>query len=453
MTENKYTQFFQKIKEFKTKQYKQKQRGLNDFNPLSIVRNYHDEVYLHSTMIGALLDPKGLHYQDTLFLEKFFDVLDLDDFELDLTNITVGVEYHDIDLYITDGTKHIIIENKIWAEDQPCQIIKYINIIKEENDLYVDDSVPAQSPKIEDIYVLYLTPNDMKKIPSEHILNNNYISFKEDDEYKLDRCSKRANTKSLIPNGLKNYQVKYKKINYKDDILSWLNKCLDEVQNITNLNESIKRYIGVVEMVNNNYKGKVMSIMEYIKNIKDTNEQKNYIKILNEIENDYKKSKSDIKKDFFINRLTKYLNAHLKDDWRVKFVGNKKDINKKYKVNIQFYKEEDWNIVYWLRFEKNNINDMYWAIAKKNNVNIANIQDKLYKNSLIDGHKTTSTSLLWKKSSCDIEENIVLLINKEYDTLSQNILNEFYKVMKQLENNYKYSIEDMNNDLLQNNSK
>ncbi|RLA84609.1 MAG: hypothetical protein DRG78_00895 [Epsilonproteobacteria bacterium] len=444
-----YESFFDDIKKFKIEQNKQKQEGKNDFNILTTVRNYHDEVYLHSSMIGALLDPKGLHYRDTLFLEKFFDVLKLDDFELDLSNVTVGVEYHDIDLYITDGTKHIIIENKIWADDQACQIIKYINIIKEENDLYTDDSEPKQPPKIEDIYVLYLTPNDTKKVSSEHTVDDKYISFKKDKdgEDKLGDCSKRANTKSLVPNGLKNYQVKYKKINYKDDILNWLNKCTQEVKNITNLNEAVNQYIDVVKMVNNNYKGKVMSIMEYIKNIKDTNEQQNYIQILNEIGSDYKKSKSDIKKEFFTNSLISYLKENIKDGWKIKFFGNETDINKKYKVNIQFYKEEDWNIVYWLRFEKNNINDMYWAIANKNNADITTIQNKLYKNSLIDNHKTTSTSLLWKKSSYDIEENIVLLINNNQETLAQNILEEFNKIMIQLENNYKYSIEDMNNDL------
>ena len=71
MDEKDYEVFFKKIEKFKIEQQKQKQRGLNDFNLLSTVRKYHDEVYLHSTMIGALLDPNGLHYQDTLFLEKF----------------------------------------------------------------------------------------------------------------------------------------------------------------------------------------------------------------------------------------------------------------------------------------------------------------------------------------------------------------------------------------------
>jgi len=73
---NNYSDFFEHILKFKEKQTKQKQRGLNDFNLLSTVRKYHDEVYLHSTMIGALLSPDGLYYQDTLRykLSCFFKV-------------------------------------------------------------------------------------------------------------------------------------------------------------------------------------------------------------------------------------------------------------------------------------------------------------------------------------------------------------------------------------------
>jgi len=255
-----YKDFFEKIEKFRLKQEKQKQRGLNDFNLLSTVRKYHDEVYLHSTMMGALLNPKGLHYQHTLFLEKFLEIIQLDNFSFNLEDTLVHIEYNDIDLYLTDGNKHLIIENKIWAKDQPCQIMKYINIIKEEYDLSVDDN---KIPKIDDIYVLYLTPNN-KKYPYEHKVENGFISF-DGEESKLDSCSGRTETKKLVPNGLKNYQVRYKKINYENNILDWLQSCQYEVQNITNLNEAIRQYIDIVKMVNNNYKEKVMSLSEALK--------------------------------------------------------------------------------------------------------------------------------------------------------------------------------------------
>ncbi|RLA78633.1 MAG: hypothetical protein DRG78_14650, partial [Epsilonproteobacteria bacterium] len=245
MSENKmkeYTGFFKEIEKFKEKQNKQKQRGLNDYNILTTVLESHDEVRLHSRMIGSLLNPDGLHYQNTLFLEKFLDELALDNFEMDLNNIKIEVEYKNIDLYITDGNKHIIIENKIWAEDQPCQIIKYINIIKEEYNLDVDEN-----NIIHDMRVIYLTPQN-KKVSDEHKVEGNYISF-SGSENKLKECSKRDNTKALVPNELKNYKVLFKKIGYKKEVISWLQKCQYEIQNITNLNEAIKQYMGVVKMI------------------------------------------------------------------------------------------------------------------------------------------------------------------------------------------------------------
>jgi len=258
MEEKDYKNFFDKLKDFKAIQDKQKQRGLNDFNLLTIVRKYHDEVYLHSAMIGALLDSKGLHYQDTLFLEKFLDMLDLKNFELDFNNTIVEVEYKDIDLYITDGSKHIIIENKIFAGDQPCQVMKYINIIKEQYDLEVtNDNIP----KIEDIRVVYLTPQSKEK-PNMHNLdqddyNQKYISYSNDESLK--KCSEDMNRTKRIRFKLKNYKVKYQKNNYYD-IFDWLTNCLSEVRNITNLNEAIKQYIVVVQKVNKKYEGNVVTI-------------------------------------------------------------------------------------------------------------------------------------------------------------------------------------------------
>lgn len=325
-TEDEYINIFEEIKKFKLKQQKQKQRGLNDYNLLTTVLKPHDEVRLHSRMIGSLLNPDGLHYQDTLFLEKFLEIIDLKDFELNPNNITVGIEYHDIDLYITDGSKHIIIENKIWAEDQPCQIIKYINIIKEENNLTIDDSV---IPKVEDIYVLYLTQRN-KEMSEDHVLyDEGYITFDTHLIDKLDECSKKSNTKLLVPNGLKNYQAKYKKMNYENDIFNWLNMCIKEVENITNLNEAIKQYIHVVMMLNNNYEGAVMTLENEIL------KEKNNYELAQEIENSLPKLR-DKTIDKFFNELVILLQNELGDSWTVKVDG---DLSKPWKFPLKIYKK------------------------------------------------------------------------------------------------------------------
>jgi len=274
-----YKNFFDNLLTFKDLQNKQKARGLNDFNLLTTVLKYHDEVRLHSRMIGALIDPSGMHYQGTLFLEKFINSIGLSDFGLNFSNVTIGIEYKDIDLYITDGTKHVIIENKIWAEDQPCQIIKYVNIIVEENK--ASFNYPKENSVLDEslLRVFYLTPRN-KDVSIDHKITDGYIEYKNTSE-SLKKYSENMKIKKTIDFDLKNYKAKYKKIGYKK-ILKWLKESHDEIRNITNLSESINQYINVVERVNKNYKGNVMTLESYM----DNNEELyQYLKELTEVKN------------------------------------------------------------------------------------------------------------------------------------------------------------------------
>lgn len=325
----KYENFFEEIKKFQEKQKKQKQRGLNDYNLLTVVLEPHDEVRLHSRMIGSLLNPDGLHYQNTLFLENFIDEIKLDDFELDLENIYVGVEYRDIDIYITDGTKHIIIENKIWAGDQSCQIIKYINIIVEENKNSFFNPQENDTISKDLLRVVYLTPQN-KDLPDEHIVEEDYISFNSDKKSNLAQCSEKMKSAGTIDFDLKNYKVKYKKINYKD-IVNWLQKCKHEVQNITNLNEAIRQYIDVVKMINKDYEGKVMQLEnEFLKN------------------NEYFEIAKDIKDAYFkalnkrIESILSNIDVELKDqNMEVRKNSSSLDIDaSQYFIRILFNKEQ-----------------------------------------------------------------------------------------------------------------
>lgn len=133
MLDEKYINFFEELNKFKEKQQKQKERGLNDYNLLTTVLNEYDEVRLHSRVIGSLLEINGLHYQKELFLEKFMEILKITEFEFNIKESNLFLEYQNIDLYLTDGIKHIIIENKIYAGDQKNQIKRYYDTIKDEN--------------------------------------------------------------------------------------------------------------------------------------------------------------------------------------------------------------------------------------------------------------------------------------------------------------------------------
>ena len=124
---------------------RQRAMGKHDYNIFTLFHGFSDEVNLHSNFIASLLDPNGDHYKDDLFLKLFLETCGIDDFGIDTSIATVFKEFKHIDIYISDGKKHIILENKVYAKDQPTQIARYIETIIQNKD--AEDK---------DIYVLYL---------------------------------------------------------------------------------------------------------------------------------------------------------------------------------------------------------------------------------------------------------------------------------------------------------
>lgn len=314
MSHEEYINFFEDVNKFKEKQQKQKQRGLNDYNLLTTVLNEHDEVRLHSRVIGSLLNINGLHYQKELFLEKFMEILKITEFEFNIEESNLFLEYQNIDLYLTDGIKHIIIENKIYAGDQKNQIKRYYDTIKDEN----------KDLEYNDILVIYLSIDRLQ--PSNYSLGNLAIK----DNYLIDN-----NEKIAI----------FKNINYKNEILNWLDNCLHEIQNITNLNESIQQYKNVVEKINNNYEEKVMSQKEFLL-------KKDNLKLAIGLENSIKEAKCEIQFLFWEELQTQLTNNGHQFD----FVDYKSDeIEIKNKIKEYYYK-----------------NNKYYGLSKK----IIDIDDK-----------------------------------------------------------------------------
>jgi len=406
MKEVNYEDFFDKFKQFKNIQNKEKARGLNDFNLLTTVRKYSDEVYLHSAMIGALINPNGLHYQNTLFLEKFIDAIGLSNWGLDFTNSTVQVEYCDIDLYITDGTKHIIIENKIWADDQPCQIIKYINIIIEKNKN--DFSTLLENEKIDDnlLRVIYLTARNKSK-PNEHnITTDNYIEFTGSAE-RLKYCSKKVNTKLLVPNGLKNYKAKFQKISYEKEIINWLYQCYKEIKNIVNLSEAFRQYINVVKRVNDNYKGNVMNLESFMK-------KNDYLyKYLSEIDAKLPTIKKEMEELFWEELLNKLSNVNATYD--NKYKDKYPEISIKLNDNFTIFIRREWRSFYGVTINEQfqNRNELIKKLSLHKDT-------WAYTNPKIDFH--SYNNIFWKLGQKELRENIIDKIVIQVETLI-NIIN------------------------------
>lgn len=323
-----YQEYFKKFEYFKAEQAKQKQRGLNNYNILTTVLKKSDEVRLHSRMIHSLLDPSGKHYQGILFLEKFIRKLNIKDFKLDLNNCSVYKEYQQIDLYITDKNKHIIIENKIYAGDQKNQIKRYIEVIKNENN----------ELKANDILVIYLSLD--RNNPTQHSLGDLTI------------------TQGIIKKGAVDIAL-YKSIHYKREITQWLKDCQYEVQNITNLNEVLKQYIDVVKMLNNEYRDKVMDFSEFL-----LEKYSNY-HMAEEIQKDFLQARDSLINSFF-KRVAVRLNNQLGADWEAKIDG---DFSRRYNFPLQIYKkswlnEHEANLIFGFEFDRNDYIDGYFGVVK-----------------------------------------------------------------------------------------
>jgi len=346
-----YKNIFEQIKKFKKEQNRQKQRGLNNYNILTTVLKEHDEVRLHSRMIASLLDPSGEHYQSNLFLDKFLKVLNVPEFQIDSEKCSVYREYENIDLYITDSNKHIIMENKIYARDQKEQIKRYIEKIEKKN----------SNLKFNDILVIYLSLD--RDEPSEYSLGN--LSIK-------DNLIKRDSESIAL----------FKSIHYKPELLTWLEKSQYEIQNITNLNEVFRQYIDVVKMINNQYEDKIMSLSDYIKDNKEVYE------LAMEIEKELPRVRKEIVNEFF-NKITVPLEEKLSDEWKVEIVG---DLNKRCNGNLHIYKKSWQYLIFAFEFDKNNYYDGYFGIVRKNDkVDIKKIKDKFEAKIKAINYKLTVT--------------------------------------------------------------
>jgi hypothetical protein len=317
--------FFQDLKNFKELQSRQKMRGLNNYNLLSSVLKIHDEVRLHTRMIYSLLNRDGDHFQKELFLDIFLKNLKLDNFDLNSANSKVYKEYKGIDLYITDESKHIIIENKVNANDGKNQIKKYIEAIKKDN----NDALSN------DILVVYLSLNREKPSPyslEDLAVEKNYIMNSDGEKVTL-----------------------FKSIHYKNEILNWLKESQYEVQNITNLNESIGQYIEVVEKLTSQHKEKIMSVSDFI-----TEDLEKY-KLAMEIQNSMPKVRKEVVDKFFTD-VQNELGSKLGGDWILEIKGN---LAKRYHFPFRIYKKNWNNLIFGFEFNVNNYYSPLFGIVKK----------------------------------------------------------------------------------------
>ena len=244
---------------------RQRAMGKHDYNIFTLFHGFSDEVNLHSNFIASLLDPNGDHYKGDLFLKLFLEMCGIDDFSIDTSRATVFKEFKHIDIYISDGKKHIILENKVYAKDQLTQIARYIKAIQNKG------AEESDSVKDEDICVLYLHPDG--KLPDDQSFGDYHAKLLGE-----------------------NPSIKFKVISYGNEILRWIDRCKNEVSNITDLNVFLSQYKDVIEMIYDRYKR--IDEMETAKFVEIFKE--NYTAV-SEIANNYQEMRKKIIYSFFSN--------------------------------------------------------------------------------------------------------------------------------------------------------
>ena len=168
-------------------------RRREPFNVFSVLRSKHDEVNLHSRFLAALLDHRqspGLSREN---LGDFLRRLEISDFDHD--GASVDREWNNIDLLIRDQSsmRAVIIENKIRAADQPRQLARYAEQMREY-----------------DRHVLYLT-----------------LDGREASEDSADG-------------------IAYRCISYKNDLVRWLKGCQKRAFDEPELREPIAQYVRLI---------------------------------------------------------------------------------------------------------------------------------------------------------------------------------------------------------------
>lgn len=178
----------------------EKLRNENNFNIFSILRDKGDEVNLHSNFISELLSPIGSHGKGDQFLKLFLEKLGIKNFSIE--NTVVEKERYKIDILIENGSQAIIIENKVWADDQDRQLERYYKKIA--------------SLGYDDIWLVYLTPHE--HMPSEK-------SIGDLDKEVVDQ---------MIT------------ISYSFHIADWVEKCIELSSRRPTLRETLIQYKSII---------------------------------------------------------------------------------------------------------------------------------------------------------------------------------------------------------------
>lgn len=178
-----------------------------------------NEEMMHSSVIASLLDTRGSHGQKCRFLELFLGCLP-ERFKSFVASgartaceRNIGQKTEDsggrVDICIENSRQMIVIENKIFAGDQEHQILRYVESLR--GMLRNRDGVKFP--------VLYLTPDGHS--PSDDSTQTDKMQCKCGEDYVC--------------------------ISYRDVIVPWLDKCINEMKDKPHLQEHLATYRDIIK--------------------------------------------------------------------------------------------------------------------------------------------------------------------------------------------------------------
>lgn len=306
----------------------------NIFDVLGVTSNE----LCHSAIVTNLLNAKGKHGQKELFLKLFlnnvkekFEVSNgkkvLDEFDIKNSNAikekhTGRVDYEAeqggrIDIIINDGKSNIIIENKIYAEDQPKQLIRY----KE-----YDKKAP----------ILYLTLDGKEPSPDAKgnlIINKDFV------------C-----------------------ISYEVFIKEWLEVCIKEMVNKPIIRETLNQYLYIIKLLTNQTTNNKMS-EEIVKSMK-TNIISSF-----EISNNVQALKNNLYSEFMMN-IKDYANMN-----NMMVNSDSENDDKDFGLILTPESWKNSSFVIYILFESNNYTGLYVCIKYLNELDENNEVRKKFKSN------------------------------------------------------------------------
>lgn len=308
-------------------EYIRKEKGDN-YNLFKVINMTSDETRVHSAMIADLLNPNGQHQMKDAFLKLFIERLNgQTDHIVSFTCDNAKVECEKyigpktdtdggrLDIYLTDGINHIVIENKIYATDQENQLLRYHNFLK------------RCSKNKNDTLLLYLSldgeVHDIDKTTGGEEITFFTISYADFILNWLTDCRHKAIDKSLIREGIAHYLNLIKILTHQMD---------KEKNELINLIKSNLKYISCISQYKDAIREVEISLqIDFWSQLEAVIEEKGY-EVIKESFSDYKYALDN--HEDYIRRYYESNNKYQSLEFKLKTIGD--DYQLMYAVQVDW---------------------------------------------------------------------------------------------------------------------